>query len=84
MNREEVEERLRKILKEDFRVAEEKIRPEATFRGDLGLDSMDVVDFVLLLEKDLGVDAKLESYRDLRTFRDVVTFMTDKAAASRT
>jgi len=82
MKREEVELRLHKILKEDFKVATEKIRPEATFRGDLGLDSMDVVDFVLLLEKDLGVNAKLESYRNLRSLQDVVTFVTEKIAAT--
>ncbi len=70
-----METKIRGILNQDFNVPEEKLTPEATFRGTMALDSLDVVDFIMLIHKDLGFEAELKSYRDLNTFGDLLEFV---------
>ena len=80
MTREQVAEKIRDILADDFKVAREKITDDATFRGTLGLDSLDVVDFILLLQKDFGYKAPTESYQQLDSFADLVDFVATKVS----
>ena len=42
-------------LAEEFELDVERMRPEALFRDDLGLDSLDAVDMVVVLEQEFGI-----------------------------
>jgi acyl carrier protein len=75
LSRDEVERKLRAILVQDFKVPEAAIEPAATFRGSFKLDSLDIVDFILLLQKDFGFKAPIESYRELATFAGLCDFV---------
>lgn len=75
MTREQIEDKIRVILVEDFRVVEGNITPDASFRGTFRLDSLDIVDFILLLQKDFGFKAPVESYRELDNFHKLVSFV---------
>jgi acyl carrier protein len=79
MNREQVEERIRRILVEDFRIAADRIDSAATLRGTLGLDSMDAIDFLLLIHKEFGFEAKVEDYQNLVKLDDLVDFVHRRA-----
>ena len=60
-----------KILRELARLAHlpvEKIQPEMDLYEDLGLDSLDVTELVVILEKEFGHTATFES---LRTVQDI-------------
>jgi acyl carrier protein len=80
MTSEEVRAKLKEILVNDFRVPEAKISDEATFRGTLGMDSLDTVDFIYLVSKSFGLKAELSDFRELHTFARVVEFLTGKLA----
>ena len=80
MTREQIAEKIRDILADDFKVAREKVTDDATFRGTFGLDSLDVVDFILLLQKDFGYKAPTESYQQLTCFADLVDFVSAKVS----
>lgn len=54
MNRTEIEEKVNAFLIEDLEVEEEKICPQAKLKADLGIDSLDFVDIVVLVEKKFG------------------------------
>ena len=77
----EVLAKIREILLADFKVPQEKITPQATFRGNLGLDSLDAVDLIYLIGKAFGIKPSIEEYKDLHTVQSVVEHVKRKVAA---
>lgn len=75
MTRSEIEAKLREILVNDFRVAPEKVTNDATFRGTLGLDSLDAVDFIYLATTAFSIKKDLEAFRELHTFAKVTDYI---------
>ncbi len=78
MNCEQIEDKIRGILVDDFKVPTDAVSGQATFRGTFRLDSLDIVDFILLLQKDFGFKAAQESYRELDNFAKLVDFVEGK------
>lgn len=74
-SRDEVLTGLREILAQNFAVPAEKVKPEATFRGALGLDSLDAVDLVFFVEKRFGMKAGLHAYRELHSVEKLLEFV---------
>lgn len=50
MTERDVEDIVRKAFEEEFEVEPEKLVPEARIKEDLGLDSLDIVDMIIVLE----------------------------------
>jgi len=75
MTQEEVFAKLSEILKNDFKVPAARITKEATFRGTLGLDSLDAVDLIYLIGKSFGIKAKVESFADLHSVGQVADYV---------
>jgi len=75
MTRDEVLARVRDILAADFAVPPEKVTPEASFRGTLGLDSLDAVDLVFFIEQAFAMKAGLHAYRELHTVAKLADFI---------
>ncbi len=67
MDRKEIEDKVKGILVDEFEVDEEKITPEARLIEDLGIDSLDFVDIVVLVEKTFGFKIKPEDMAGLET-----------------
>ncbi len=81
MTEDQIRDKLASILIEDFAKDEAIARTgSATFRGDLAMDSLDVVDLVFFIKQELGVDAKMEAYRDLHSVDKVVHFIVGHLA----
>ena len=81
-NRAEIFSSIQRILEQDFRVPAERIRDDATFRGTMGLDSLDVVDFIYFLEKEFGVKNDLARYRELQTLGELIAFIAGSIEAN--
>ena len=67
MERTEIEEKVREFLIEDLEIEEEKIAPEALLKEDLGIDSLDFVDIVVIVEKKFGFKIKPEEMAGVTT-----------------
>lgn len=67
------------ILAEKFGVPPDDISPEATFE-DMDLDSLDLVEFALAAEEELGVRISDEEAEDLKTLNDTVSLLESKGA----
>ena len=80
MTRDDIAAKLTRVLVTEFRVPEAKIVAEATFRGTLGLDSLDATDLVFLISKELGLKPDLHPFRDLNTVAKVVDYLTAEVA----
>ena len=55
------EERLRKIIAEQLSVSEEEVVPEASFIDDLNADSLDLVELIMSLEEEFGMEISDEA-----------------------
>ena len=75
MNRAEIEDKVREFLIKDLEVEEDVIAPEAKLKDDLGIDSLDFVDIVVIVERKFGFKIKPEEMGDdaegvLRLYRE--------------
>ncbi len=64
------------LLAEEFELDPQIMTPEATLYDDLGLDSLDAVDMVVVLEKSFGMKlTDEEALRSIRTMDDLFQFI---------
>jgi acyl carrier protein len=82
MTEQEVIQRTDAALSQEFELPAEKMRPEARLREDLGLDSLDAVDMVVVLEQEFGIRiGKDPNLTSVRTIGDIHTFILEKKRA---
>ncbi len=81
MTREEVENQVREIIVEKLQVAPEKVTLDSKFDSDLGADSLDLVDLMMMLEDKFSLNISDEEAEKLKTVSDVVDYICSKSAA---
>lgn len=75
----EIIRRANEALAEEFELAVERMQPEALFRDDLGLDSLDAVDMVVVLEQEFGIKiGKDPAIASIRTVGDMHAYILNK------
>ncbi|MFC2605456.1 MAG: acyl carrier protein [Bacteroidota bacterium] len=78
MTREEIELKVKTFLVEDIEVDEGVITPDALLKDDLGIDSLDFVDIVVIVEKNFGVKIKPEEMAEVKTFSQFCDYIETK------
>ena len=68
-------ERIRELLAEQLDIDEEKITMDSNILEDFEADSLDVVDMVMSLEDEFGIEVPDEEVEKLHTVGDVVRFI---------
>jgi len=67
-------DRVKKVVKEELNVQDE-VSESASFTDDLGADSLDVVELVMAIEEEFGIDVPDEDTQGLKTVQDVVDYI---------
>ena len=75
MDRKEVFEVVSQYLVKDFEVPAEKIRPGANLFKDLGMDSIDALDWFAKMETTIHLPIVEEDIKTVRTVQDVVDYV---------
>jgi acyl carrier protein len=78
MDRKEIEEKVREFLIEDIEVEEDKITPDAKLKDDLGIDSLDFVDIVVLVNNKFGFKIKQEEMVGIDTLSKFCDYIETK------
>ena len=78
MNRNEIEEKVRNFLIEELEIDEEKITPDALLKEDLGIDSLDFVDIVVIVERNFGFKIKPEEMKGVDTYSKFCDYIETK------
>ena len=78
MNRTEIEVKVREFLIEDLEVEESAISPEANLKDDLGIDSLDFVDIVVIVERKFGFKIKPEEMAGVTTLSQFCDYIQTK------
>ncbi len=74
-----VEEKVKHIIVEQLGVEEEEVKAEASFVDDLGADSLDVVELVMALEEEFGLEISDEDAEKLTTVKHAVDYIQKNA-----
>ena len=80
MNRQEIEATVKEFLVEELELNAENIKPEARLKEDIGIDSLDFVDIVVIVEKKFGVKIKPEELTDVKLFSQFCDYLERKVA----
>ncbi len=78
MLRTEIDEKVKKFLIEDLEIDEEFIKEEALLKEDMGIDSLDFVDIVVIVEKNFGFKIKPEEMTKVKTLKDFCDYIESK------
>lgn len=77
MSSEEVFEKVKAIIVEQLQVNEETVTEEASFIDDLGADSLDLVELIMALEEEFGIEIPDADAEKVVTVADVVNYIKE-------
>ena len=67
-----IEEKVIEIIVEQLDVTREECVPEASFIEDLGADSLDLVELIMAMEENFGIEISDEELQKIRTIQDAI------------
>ena len=73
----DIAQRIKQIIMEQFRVDEQELKPDATFTEDLGADSLGVVEFIMALEGEFGIQIPYEQAEKITTVQAAIDYMAN-------
>ena len=71
MDKQQIYEKIRNALVNDFEMDAAKVVPEARLYEDLNLDSIDAVDLIVKLKQYIPRNVDPEVFKQMRTLQDV-------------
>lgn len=75
----DVFEKVKKIIVEQLSAEESEVTPDASFIEDLGADSLDIVELIMALEEEFGVEIPDEDAEKITTVSDAVKYIQEHA-----
>ncbi len=73
-----IEEIVIELIVEQLDVTREECVPEASFIEDLGADSLDLVELIMAMEENFGIEISDEELQKIRTIQDAVDYIKKK------
>ena len=71
-----VDKRVREIVAEQLERDVNDVKGESAFIDDLGADSLDIVELVMKMEEEFGIEIPDEEAEKIKTVNDVVAYIT--------
>ena len=71
-------ERVQAIVAEQLGVEPEKVGPDAEFVADLNADSLDLVELIMSLEEEFGIEISDEEAEKIVKVSDAMEFIEDQ------
>lgn len=79
MTQEEIIGKINAFLIEEFELQQEQLVPSAQLKNDLGIDSLDFVDIIVIIEKNFGFKVKGEDMINVKTLQDFYEYVIARA-----
>ncbi|MBW8056423.1 MAG: acyl carrier protein [candidate division NC10 bacterium] len=74
----DIEERVKKIVIEQLGVDGAEVTPDASFVEDLGADSLDTVELIMVLEEEFGIEIPDDDAEKIAQVKDAVQYIKDR------
>ncbi len=78
-NKEQVFDKVKGIIVDQLGVDEEEVTAEASFIDDLGADSLDIVELIMALEEEFGLEIPDDEAEKIATVNDAVEYIRENA-----
>ena len=78
MDRKEIEEKVRDLMIAELEIEEDAIYPEASLKDDMGIDSLDYVDIVVIIDRVFGFKIKPEDMTGVKTYGQFCDYIEQK------
>ncbi len=75
MEKQEIIEKINNFLVEEFELDPDQLKPEALLKEDLGIDSLDFVDIIVIIEKNFGFKVKGEEMVNVKSLNDFYDYV---------
>ena len=75
-----MQEKVIRLVSEATKIDIAKITPNTNFIDDLNLDSLDIVELMMKMEDEFGVEIPEEEAENFKCVKDVVTYLESKKA----
>jgi acyl carrier protein len=73
-----VEKRVKEIVVEQLGVNPDQVTPQASLIEDLGADSLDAVELVMVFEEEFGTEIPDEDAEKLQTVGDIIKYLDER------
>lgn len=73
-----MQEKVIKLVSDATKIDISKINLNTSFVDDLNLDSLDIVELMMKMEDEFGVEIPEEDAEGLKSIKDVVTYLEKK------
>ena len=77
MSSEEIFEKIKNIIVEQLQVSDTTVTEESSFIDDLGADSLDLVELIMALEEEFGIEIPDADAEKVVTVGDVVNYIKE-------
>lgn len=81
MERKEIDQKVKDFLVSEFEIDEAVIKPEARLREDIGIDSLDFVDIIVIVDREFGFRIVPEELKGVVTLEDFCRYIDSKVNA---
>jgi len=78
MTHEEIVEKVNEFLVDDLEIDGDKIRPEAMLKEEVGIDSLDLVDIIVIVNRIFGFKIEKTELKDLKTLNQFYDYIDAK------
>ena len=68
-------ERIQEIIANELGVSKDKVTPDARLTEDLGADSLDAVEIMMVLEEEYGITIDDDNFQNIKTVNDIVAYI---------
>jgi acyl carrier protein len=76
-----IDEKVKNIIVEQLGVSADEVVPEASFVDDLGADSLDLVELIMVLEEEFGKEIPDEDAEKIQTVKDAMEYIKNIAGS---
>lgn len=77
VNRDQIPNKVKDLIVQSLGVNASEITPDSSFIDDLGADSLDIVELVMLIEKEFGIEIPDEDAEKISTVQDAVDYIVN-------
>lgn len=70
-----VYEKIKTMISNQFKIDEDDITMDTSFRKDLGADSIDLVELIISIEEEFDIEVEDDELENINTVRDAVNYI---------